>query len=142
MRNLGYIFALAVFGFLGFAFWELSKHVPEKNDVDFGADYQSVVNAAKVDGKPIILIFTASWCGPCQQMKKNVYPSIEVSKVAGYFHWLLIDVDDGRNRSLTQLYGVNGIPHIEVIDSTGRSKGQSIGGRSPSDFAAFLNEQL
>lgn len=140
-RYIGFIFALAVFAFLAIAFWTVNENLPKPKKITFTQDYYKTLSESKTDQKPIILIFTASWCGPCQYMKKQVYPSAEVSSLADRFHWLMLDVDDSSNQGLAQKYGVRGIPHIQVIDKFEKRKGLIVGGRSPSDFAAFLQKQ-
>ena len=98
-------------------------------------------NAAK-SGKPMVVVFSAAWCPPCQLMKKEVYPSPEVTALHDKFEWAYIDVDEESNAPAARQFGVQGIPHVEFLDKNGKSLGNQVGSTSPSDFAASLKKTL
>jgi thiol:disulfide interchange protein len=97
---------------------------------------------AKTDKKPVIAIFSAVWCGPCQTMKKDVYPSAAVKPFQDKFIWAYLDADDAANEADSTKYNVSGIPHIEFLDSTGKSIGKQVGSSTPAAFAKKLEEIL
>jgi thioredoxin-like negative regulator of GroEL len=97
---------------------------------------------AQTQGKPVIAIFSAVWCGPCQMMKKEVYPSTVVRPYHDKFVWAYIDADEESNAPDAQKYGVQGIPHIEFLDKDGKSLDKQIGASSPEDFAKTLEGVL
>jgi thioredoxin-related protein len=101
----------------------------------------ATANAAK-SGKPIIAVFSAVWCGPCQMMKKEVYPSAAVKAYHDKFEWVYLDVDDKSNNTAAKKYEVNGIPHIQFIGSDGKDLGSQVGSTSPEDFANTLEQTL
>ncbi len=109
---------------------------------DFKTSSTSAMSAAKKSGKPIILIFSAAWCPPCQAMKHDVYPSEAVKAFQDKFVWAYIDVDDASNESAASKYGVNGIPHIEFLNAEGKQIDKQIGGTSPEAFAKKLESVL
>ena len=41
-------------------------------------DWASVQTKAKENGKLIFIDFYTTWCGPCKQMSKNIFPLKEV----------------------------------------------------------------
>ena len=53
----------------------------------FEHDFDKAAAVAKKENKPLIVIFSASWCPPCQQMKKEVYPSKTVTPYHDSFVW-------------------------------------------------------
>lgn len=113
-----------------------------KNSPKFEKSYRSAISDAKKTGKPVILVFSASWCPPCQEMKKSVYPSKEVQEFHDKFVWAYLDVDDSSNEKAGKTYGVEGIPHIQFVDSEGKAIDKQVGGTSPDEFAKTLASVL
>lgn len=104
----------------------------------FVTAYDAAMKAAKDGGKPVVMIFSASWCPPCQANKRRVYPSAEVKPFHDNFVWAYLDADQKANATAMQKFGVSGIPHIEFLDKEGRSLGKAVGGTTPEAFAGQL----
>ena len=113
-----------------------------KGSPPFQDSSATAMTAARSSGKPVILVFSAAWCPPCQAMKHDVYPSAEVKAFHDTFVWAYLDVDDPRNESAAMKYGVNGIPHIEFLNAAGKEIGKQIGGTSSEEFAKTLQTML
>ncbi len=108
----------------------------------FASSYANVLKSAKSDKKPGIIVFSASWCGPCQKNKKDVYPDSAVKAYHDKFSWAYLDTDEAQNAKAAEKYGVSGIPHIEFVDANGKSIGQMIGQTTPAEFTKKLDEVL
>lgn len=113
-----------------------------KGSPAFSASNTSAMTAAKKSGKPVILVFSAAWCPPCQTMKHDVYPSEEVKAFHDKFVWAYIDIDNASNESAATKYGVNGIPHIEFLNAEGKQIDKQVGSVSPKEFAKKLSTVL
>jgi len=102
-----------------------------------------VLKAARQNGKPVIIVFSASWCGPCQTMKKDVYPSSVVQPLHDKFNWAYLDIDDESNGKLAEGFKVDTIPHLFFLDSTGKTTLDDLKDvTTPKDFAKKLNKVL
>ena len=113
-----------------------------KGSPTFVTGYDAALKAAKKTGKPVIAIFSASWCPPCQANKQNVYPSAEVKPFHDKFVWAYLDADEEANVPAMQKFGVSGIPHIQFLAANGTSIGKLIGGTSPKTFSKELENVL
>ncbi|KAL6540695.1 hypothetical protein OROMI_024580 [Orobanche minor] len=100
------------------------------------------VKVSSLTGKIVGLYFSASWCGPCQRFTPKlveVYNELkqkqhfEIVFVSGdeddksfntYFSkmpWLAIPFADSETRSkLDELFSVEGIPHLVILDEDGK----------------------
>ncbi|MFF1508853.1 thioredoxin family protein [Streptomyces sp. NPDC058326] len=81
-----------------------TEGVAEVTDADFGTE---VLEA----GLPVLVKFTAEWCGPCRQLKP-VLAAIAAEE-AGRLRIVEIDVD--RNPETTVRYGVLATPTMMVF---------------------------
>jgi thiol-disulfide isomerase/thioredoxin len=79
---------------------------------------------------PLLLDFTASWCGPCQQMR----PNVEQLARKGY-PVKVIDFD--RSRDVAERYQVSSIPTFIVVDSSGRPLARTEGYQPAADLERF-----
>lgn len=111
-----------------------------KGSPKFVTSYRQALSKAEKEGKPVVLVFSAAWCPPCQQMKKNVYPSAEVTPMHDKFVWAYLDVDEGDNSRAAENFSVSGIPHVEFLDASGKSLGKQVGGVTPAAFASLLKD--
>ena len=72
-----------------------------------------IINLLKnFDNQVILLIFSASWCGPCKKLKEKLKdendPNVESIRNMKY---VIFDVDDEDNEELCSIFKVGGIPH-------------------------------
>jgi tetratricopeptide (TPR) repeat protein len=92
-------------------------------------------NAAKVkahqEKKPILVVFSTSWCGPCQHMVKNVYPEEKIIQALN--KWIPVYVDGDEQKELVKNFGVTAYPTYIFLDSQVREQGRFIGGASDGD---------
>lgn len=109
----------------------------------FFTSYPSALKAAKENGKPVILVFSAAWCGPCQSMKKDVYPSSEVQPFHDKFNWAYLDIDEEANSKLSEGFHVETIPHIFFLDASGKTTLDQLKNLvTPKEFAKKLTHVL
>ena len=113
-----------------------------KGSPEFKDSSVYALSAAQKSGKPVVMVFSAAWCGPCQAMKKDVYPSAAVKAFHDKFVWAYLDIDDERNERVAKKFNVSRIPHIEFLNPEGKEIDKQIGGNSPEDFAKTLASVL
>lgn len=113
-----------------------------KGSPKFEHSLKAVSTAAAKSGKPMVIVFSAVWCGPCQQMKKEVYPSEAVKALHDKFEWAYLDADEEANVAAMKKFEVQGIPHIQFLSKDGKDLGSQVGSTSPEDFANTLENTL
>ncbi|QIF00093.1 thioredoxin family protein [Roseimicrobium sp. ORNL1] len=138
MKALSKFLAVAA---LAVASFSLASEFPEGSPA-FVSSLAEAKTKAKAEGKPIIAVYSAVWCPPCQAMKKKVYPSSEVKEFHDKFVWAYIDTDLKENAADAQKAGVTGIPHIQFLSKNGKEIDKQVGGMPPDAFAAKLKEVL
>jgi thiol-disulfide isomerase/thioredoxin len=84
---------------------------------------------------PILLDFTASWCGPCQSMK----PAVEELHRKGY---PIKPIDIDRYPELAERYGITGVPTFVVVERDGKELARQSGACAASDLAALYRRGL
>ena len=119
------------------------KQESAQPDIDknvWHTDYDAAVEKAKQENKPLLLAFHASWCPPCNKMKKEVYPKPEVIETLGKFISVMIDSD--AQTELARKHRVSGIPAFMIVRADGSPVDSFAGFLPPAEFVAKLNGSL
>jgi len=96
----------------------VSAAANERDGAVVWRDLDAALAESQQAGKPVMIHFTAQWCGWCKKMKKEVYGQGDVAAVLNQdFVPAMVDTD--RRPDLKAAYGVEGLPTIWFLTSAG-----------------------
>jgi thiol:disulfide interchange protein DsbD len=75
------------------------------------------------EGRPLLVDFTAAWCGACKELDKLTFSEPGVAREAGRFVAIKVDATNDEDPAVEAVMGemrVVGLPTVLVYDSTGR----------------------
>lgn len=115
-----------------------SEQVAFAGKLAWMSDYTKAKQAAVTQSKPMLIMFTASWCGPCQRMKSTTLsePSVEKA-IEESFVPVMIDTD--ANPTVTRKFGITAMPTMVVVHPVTEKVDQVRGSMGRTEFMAFLN---
>lgn len=107
------------------------------------AGFDAALDAARAQGHPILVDFTASWCVTCQEIDAHVLRAPEIRKRLQGVSVIRADLSDytGEGQALMQRFGVAGPPTLFFIDpATARelTGTRSVGPLTAGRFARTL----
>jgi thiol:disulfide interchange protein len=114
---------------------------PESDRVSWRTSYDQAVQEAGETGRPLLVVFGADWCGPCEQMKARVFSDKTVADtIEARFVPLRVDLTEngGPNDSLARRFGVTGIPALFVLDPRGNPISRSAGYMGKKDLLGWM----
>lgn len=90
-----------------------------------------------------LVVFYADWCGPCQNMKRSVWPNSQIQELVkdyknGKIYWVNVD----KEKEYVRKYKIRGIPTVMVIDSSGKPLKRATGYMTVQQVKEFLSAQL
>jgi thiol:disulfide interchange protein len=109
------------------------ERIPWRND------FAAATSEARQAGKPLFLYFTASWCGPCQEMRRTTWSDADVERALRAYVPVKVDVDE--HPDLVQRYRVEAFPTF-IVQPVGEdvTPTKSIAGAMPpAAFIAWLS---
>jgi thiol:disulfide interchange protein len=101
--------------------------------ISFVKDYNRGLDQAYETGKPVMLIFSAEWCGACKTMIREVFSDDEVAETSEQLINIYIDVDKV-DRKLINDYQVKYVPSIFFLDYSGETIIRVAEKRATRDF--------
>ncbi|MCM1484211.1 MAG: thioredoxin domain-containing protein [Muribaculaceae bacterium] len=91
----------------------------------------------KATDKPMVIDFSATWCGPCQKFKP-IYHKV-AAKYADKATFATADVDECT--ALAQQYSVSSIPMVLILKPDGTTV-QNVGYMDEAEFIKFLDANI
>ncbi len=94
-------------------------------------------------GKPMMVMVSTDWCGPCQSMKRNVLPKLRERGLFKRVAFAQVNAD--RDSELAkELTGGGPVPQLVMYRRTGRGwiRRKLVGGQSVEKVEQFIKEEL
>ena len=94
-------------------------------------DYTTALARAKAEKRPLFLMLTATWCGPCKMLESQTLPDSAIRAGLKEFVWVKA-YEDGE---LNKKFGLSGYPTLVFIDPvTDRVLARQVGFEPPGSF--------
>jgi len=105
--------------------------------IAWSTDYAGSVARAAAEKKPVLIDFTAEWCGWCKRLDEEVYADASAAKALSGLVCVKIDVDKQPNVALA--YNVQSMPRTIVLNVHGEIVGDVTGYQPLGPFLEFLS---
>lgn len=108
-------------------------------------DYSEVaLEAAKQEGRPVLIDFVADWCIPCHEMEATTFADRRVASLAQSFLMLRADLtmETDATKAVTERFDVRGVPTLILLDANGREVQRMVGYVSPEELVAAMEKLL
>lgn len=97
-----------------------------------------------VASTPYIVVYSATWCGPCNRMRRDVWPREDVKAALAANGVKLYFADfDSKDPQIIKgklKYGINSIPTMLFMDGSHRLVSRAEGYMLPRNLINWINE--
>jgi thiol:disulfide interchange protein DsbD len=105
---------------------------------------QEASNRAKAEKRPLMVDFTADWCGACKELSKHTFSDPRVMAQATKAKFIAVKIDatndeDPQVDAVKSKYKVVGLPTVVIYDSTGKERKRFNEFVEPEPFLAAIS---
>jgi len=111
---------------------------------DWRTDLDEALAAARAQGKPAMVDFTATWCNECKKLEQITFSDPRVQEEFKRFVLIKVDMtrSSPRTEQLQETYNIKGLPLIVFHDAQGRllTEPRVVTFVQPDEFLAILQD--
>jgi thiol-disulfide isomerase/thioredoxin len=108
----------------------IGKPAPKTGELPWEKDYQAAMAKAATEKKPVMVMMTATWCGPCKMLEKETLNDPWVKHFLADF----IIVKAYEDKQVEAKYPMNGYPTLVFTDSQGKEMHRTVGFQPTTKF--------
>ncbi|MDI3319841.1 thioredoxin family protein [Pinibacter soli] len=113
-----------------------TPRIMKAQGIEFMHDLDSALAKAKIENKPVFVDFYTSWCAPCKEMAKDVFP---LENVARFYNKQFINCkvqcdDKGVGVEKGKQYQIYAYPTLMYLDKNGNMIHSAAGSTTPEGF--------
>ena len=101
-------------------------------------DWEKAKQESSQTGKPILAMFSASWCGPCKTMISNVFPTDDVQGALESF--VAVYIDSEKHRELASENGIRAFPTFKCFTTEDLEVAEHVGAKPTEGFLELLDQ--
>jgi len=88
---------------------------PATSNAQEPLSYNAAYAKAQAGDKPLLVLVTAAWCPPCQEMKRSTIPELMQKEAFKGFHYSTVDLDK-EEKLARELIGTRGVPQLIMFE--------------------------
>lgn len=116
--------------------WARVDAKPAKGGIAWQKTMSSALKEAKRTGKPIMVDFHATWCGPCKDLDAKTFSNAAVIKESK--RWVAVKVDVDKEPKIAQRYKVQAMPTVAFLKPDGTLADNFVGFRDATETVKLM----
>jgi len=121
-----------------------TQALPPGAHLQWEADYHAALARASQEQKPMLVDFSASWCGACQELERNTFTDPRVVREGEHFVRVRIDLSPGQDnpekRALLSRYEHRGLPLVVLHKPSGEATSRVTSFVEPDRMLELMRE--
>jgi thioredoxin-related protein len=112
----------------------IGKPTPKAGHFPWEKDMETALKRAMAENKPMMIMMTATWCGPCKMLEQNTLSDGWIQQFMKDF----VVVQAYEVEEINTKYNVNAYPTLVFTDKTGKEAHRTMGYQPAVSFAGNI----